>query len=45
MRRDIGVNTEADGMSRTIKAQYWKSSVANFLYQNDWGAMCIYETE
>lgn len=49
MRRDrvIAINTEHDGVSRTVKAQYFKTSVANFLYINDWGAtgaMVIYET-
>ncbi len=46
--RMAGVNTEKDGVSRTVKAQYWRSSVANFLHTNDWGAtgaMVICETE
>lgn len=50
MRRNrvIGLNTENDGVCRTIKAQYFKTSGANFLYTNDWGttgAMVICETE
>lgn len=43
-----GCNPEAEGMSRTLKANYWKVSVANFLHQNGWGAtgaMVVYETE
>lgn len=42
-----GCNTETDGTSRTIKAVIYKTSVANFLHTNDWGAtgaMLIYET-
>lgn len=41
-----GINVEPDGMCRTIKAVYYKTSVANLLYRNDWGAtgaMLIYE--
>lgn len=44
--RITGLNLEYDGVSRTIKAQYFKTSVANFLYKNDWGAtggMIVYE--
>lgn len=47
MKIICGVNTESDGVSRIVKAQYFKTSVANFLYRNDWGAtgaMVIYET-
>lgn len=45
--RVIGLNTEDDGVCRTIKAQYFKTGAANFLYTNDWGAtgaMVFYET-
>lgn len=34
----IGVNTEIDGTSRTIKAQYAKSSLANFIRTDSLGA-------
>ena len=47
MRKE-GLNTEYDSMCRTLKANYWKVSVANFLHQNDWGAtgaMVVYETD
>ena len=33
-----GINTENDGTSRTIKAQYYKTSGANFLRTGDMGA-------
>ena len=45
--RIIGLNTEDDGMCRTLKANYYKTGRINFQYQNDWGAtgaMVIYET-
>ena len=50
MRRNrvIGLNTENDGVCRTLKAQYYKTGGINFLYRNDWGAtgvMVIRETE
>ena len=32
------LNAYECGTARTIKAQYFKISVANFTYQNDWGA-------
>lgn len=38
MKRNRGVNTEYDGCCRTLKANYWKTSLANFLHTNDWGA-------
>lgn len=49
MRRDrvIGLNAENDGACRTIKAVYWKTSLANFLHTGDWGATgakVVYET-
>ena len=47
MKRVVGLNTEDDKVSRTIKAQYWKTGGINFLYTNDWGAtgaMVLYET-
>ena len=34
----IPINTEPDGMCRTIKANYWKVSRANFLRGGDYGA-------
>lgn len=48
MIRMIGINTEKDGVCRTLKSVYWKTSLANFLHTNDWGAtgaMVICETE
>lgn len=47
MKRVVGINTENDGTCRTLKSVYWKTSLANFLHTNDWGAtgaMAIYET-
>lgn len=43
-----GLNPEFDGVSRTIKAQYYKTGCINYIYHNDWGAtgvMAIYETK
>lgn len=34
----LGINTETDGTSRTIKAQYAKSSLANFVRSDSLGA-------
>ena len=34
----VGCNPMPDGTCRTLKEQYHKTSVANFLYTNDWGA-------
>lgn len=39
----IPINTETDGTCRTIKANYWKVSRANFLHTNDWGATGVIE--
>lgn len=36
--RVTGLNTEIDGTCMTIKAVYYKVSLANFLRQKDWGA-------
>lgn len=38
MIRIVGCNPMPDGTCRTLKEQYHKTSVANFLYTNDWGA-------
>ena len=46
--RVIGLNTEDDGMCRTIKAVYCKTSLANFLHTGDWGAtgaIVVYESD
>lgn len=48
MKRVVGVNTENDGVCRTLKAQYFKTGGVNFIYTNGWGAtgaMEIYETK
>lgn len=40
------LNAEKDGTCRTIKAVSYKTSLANFLHTNDWGAtgaIMIYE--
>ena len=36
--KPIPINTEDDGTSRTIKAQYYKNSGANFVRSGDYGA-------
>lgn len=38
-----GYNTERDGTSMTIKANYWKVSASNFMRQKDWGATGVIE--
>lgn len=40
-----GVNTEEDGTSRCIKAQYYKTSGANFLRDGDFGATGVSKTD
>lgn len=37
------INTEPDGTSRTIKAQYYKNSTANFLRKDSFGATGVEE--
>ena len=43
----IPFNPEPDGTSRTIKAQYFKNSLANFIRGEGYGATAVieYETE
>lgn len=46
--RIVGFNTEKDKTCQTIKAVYYKVSLANFLRLKDWGATAVakvYETE
>lgn len=38
-KRIYPLNTQADGTCRTIKAQYFKTSVANFLLQTSRGGL------
>lgn len=48
MKRVVGVNTEDDGVARTLKASYFKTGCVDFIYTNAWGAtgaMEIYETK
>ena len=32
MKRMIAINTASEGICRTIRAQYWKNSLANFFH-------------
>lgn len=44
MRKEVlGFNAEADGTYRTLKAVYFKSSMANFVRGGDWGATGVIE--
>lgn len=45
MRKAIPINTMPDGTCRTIKSQYFKNSVANFLHDGTWGATCVADYE
>lgn len=44
-----GLNTSSDTLCRTLKAVYYKVSLANFIHKQDGfgatGAMAIYETQ
>lgn len=39
----VPFNTESDGTSRTIKAQYYKNRFVNFFIGGDYGATCVIE--
>ena len=44
--KNVALNTEYDGTCRTIKAQYYKNSMANFIRTDSFGAagvIVIYE--
>ena len=41
----IPINTEDDGTARTLKAQYYKTSGANFTKTGDWGATGVAKIE
>ncbi len=43
--RQVPLNTEKDGTSRTIKANYWKMSRACFLRGGDYGATAVAQYE
>lgn len=43
--RKIPFNTETDGTSRTIKAQYYKNGFVNFFIEGDYGATGVLEME
>ncbi len=45
MKRIEFYTPEPDGTCRTIKANYWKTSRANFLHTNSWGATGVIEYE
>jgi hypothetical protein len=47
MKIAMPLNPEPDGTSRTIKAQYFKNSLANFIRGGGYGATAVieYETE
>lgn len=43
----LPLNPMPDGTCRTVKSQYYKTGMINFLYQNVWGVtggVIIYET-
>ena len=46
-KKVIPFNTMPDGTCRTLKSQYFKNSVANFLHDGTWGAtaVIVYEDE
>lgn len=41
--RKIPFNTETDGTSRTIKAQYYKNGFVNFFIEGDYGSTGVLE--
>ena len=41
MKKTIPINTMPDGTCRTLKSQYFKNRVANFLHNGTWGATCV----
>ena len=42
-RKVVPFNTESDGTSRTIKAQYYKNGFVNFFIGGDYGATGVLE--
>lgn len=38
MKKTLPLNPAPNGTARAIKAQYWKTSFANFLRTGTWGA-------
>lgn len=42
-RKVVPFNTESDGTSRTIKAQYYKNGFVNFFIGGDYGATGVFE--
>ena len=45
MKIAMPLNPEPDGTSRTIKAQYFKNSLANFIRGGGYGATAVIEYE
>lgn len=45
MKKVKAINTCHEGMARTIKAQYYKNSLANFIRQDGLGATAVIEME
>lgn len=43
LRKAIPFNTERDGTSRTVKAQYYKNGFVNFFIGGDYGATGVLE--
>ena len=41
----IPMNPEPDGTCRTIKAQYYKNSLSNFIRGGGYGATAVFEYE
>lgn len=41
--RTIIINPAAGGVSRTIKAQYWKNSLANFIHDDGLACTALFE--
>lgn len=42
-RKAVPFNTEKDGTSRTVKAQYYKNGFVNFFIGGDYGATGVLE--
>lgn len=43
LKRVVPLNTEKDGTSRTVKAQYYKNGFVNFFIGGDYGATGVLE--
>ena len=43
LKKVVPFNTEKDGTSRTVKAQYYKNGFVNFFIGGDYGATGVLE--